>query len=107
MRPLPRTTPRAQGVDATAVTAFLDALAGSGVETHSIVLLRHGAVVAEAHWSPYEPGQMNLLYSLSKSFVTAAAGIAMQEKRFRLGDRVVELVPDLVPDDVDDTWRPG
>lgn len=105
MRALPQATPSAQGVDAAAVGDFLDALTGSGVETHSLVLLRHGAVVAEAHWSPYEAGQLNLLYSLSKSFVSAAAGIAVAEKRFRLDDRVVDLVPDLVPDDVHDRWR--
>ncbi|WP_446663803.1 serine hydrolase domain-containing protein [Flexivirga sp. B27] len=102
---LRRSTPSDAGVDAAAVTGFLDALTGAGIEAHSLMLLRHGAVVAEAHWAPYEAGQVNLLYSLSKSFTSVAAGIAMGEKRFQLDDRIVDLVPELVPDDVADTWR--
>jgi len=103
---LPRSTPSAEGVNSAAVTRFLDSLTAAGdIEVHSVMLLRHGAVVAEGHWTPYEAGQVNLLYSLSKSFTSVAAGIAMQEKRFRLDDRIVDLVPELVPDDVADTWR--
>lgn len=102
---LPRTAPSDQGVDSRAVTRFLDALVDGDIEAHSLMLLRHGAVVAEGHWAPYAPGQVNLLYSLSKSFVSMAAGIAMAERRFGLDDRVVDLIPELVPDDIDDNWR--
>ena len=105
MTPLPRSTPNAERVDATSVTRFLDALTAGGIEVHGLMLLRHGAVVAEGHWAPYEAGQVNLLYSLSKSFTSVAAGIAMGEKRFRLDDRIVDLVPELVPHDVAHTWR--
>ncbi|RNI22857.1 serine hydrolase domain-containing protein [Flexivirga caeni] len=105
MHELRQSAPSAEGVDAAAVGHFLDALATAGIEAHSLMLLRHGAVVADAHWAPYEAGQLNLLYSLSKSFVSVAAGIAVQENRFRLTDRIVDLVPDLVPPDVADNWR--
>lgn len=105
MTTLPRTAPSDQGVDSRAVTRFVDALVDGGIEAHSLMLLRHGTVVAEGHWAPYAPEQVNLLYSLSKSFVSMAAGIAMAERRFGLDDRVVDLMPELVPDDIDDNWR--
>ncbi|WP_265446321.1 serine hydrolase domain-containing protein [Flexivirga meconopsidis] len=105
MPALPRATPDEQGVDAAAIAGLLDALAAGGVELHSLMLMRHGTVVAEAHWAPYEEEQVNLLYSLSKSFVSAAAGIAVSEKRFRYDDRVVDLVPELVPQDIGEHWR--
>lgn len=105
MSALPRTAPSEQGVDGRAVVRFVDALAAGGAETHSLLLLRHGAVVAEGHWSPYASAQGNLLYSLSKSFVSMAAGIAVEEGRFGLDDRVVDIVPELAPDDIDDRWR--
>lgn len=105
MAALPTATPRSQGVDACAIEGFVDALADDGIELHSLMLLRHGHVVAEAYWAPYASGQINLLYSLSKSFVSMAAGIAVAEGRFGLGDRVVDVVPEFVPEDVDDRWR--
>ena len=45
----PRSSPADQGVDARGVLDFVDALeALPGVEPHSLMLLRHGTVVAEA-----------------------------------------------------------
>lgn len=99
-----RATPSSQGVDARAVLDFLDGVEAADIELHSLMLLRGSAVIAEATWAPYEPGRLNLLYSLSKSVVSTAAGLAIEEGRFGLDDRVVDLMPHLVPADVDERW---
>ncbi len=92
--PLPRRAPSAQGVDGSGVAAFLDAVAAAGVELHSVMLLRHGAVVAEGWWSPYQRDDVHLLYSLSKSFTSTACGLAVAEGRFSLDDTVVSFFPE-------------
>ena len=75
----PRSTPSAQGVDAAGVEAFLDQMAVTDdVELHSLMLLRNGHVVTEGWWAPYAPDRVHLLYSLSKSFASTAAGLAVQ-----------------------------
>ncbi len=43
---LPYSTPEAQGVDSTALLALLDAVESEGVGLHSLMLVRHGHVVA-------------------------------------------------------------
>lgn len=79
-RPLPLSTPSAQGVDALGVTAFLDAVEAAGsIEPHSLMILRHGSLVASGWWAPYAPDRPHLLYSLSKSFTSTAAGFAVDE----------------------------
>ncbi len=93
---LPRSTPSAQGVDAAGIDAFLDAVeAADGVELHSLMLLRHGQVVAEGWWRPYSPERVHLLYSLSKSFTSAAAGFAVAEGLLDYEASVLSYFPEL------------
>ena len=93
---LPRSTPTAQGVASAGVLALLDALdAAPDVELHSLMLLRHGQVVAEGWWQPYRPDQPHLLYSLSKSVTATAAGLAAAEGLLSFDDPVVAHFPEL------------
>ncbi|MBI4941510.1 MAG: beta-lactamase family protein, partial [Actinobacteria bacterium] len=91
-----RSTPSAQGVDPAGVGAFLDAVdAAPDVELHSLVVVRHGHVVAEGWWHPYTPGRVHLLYSLSKSFTSAAAGFAVAEGLLDMDATVLSYLPEL------------
>ena len=94
---LPRSAPSTQGVDPVGILAFLDAVAFRDMEMHSLMLLRHGHVVAEGWWSPYRPDRVHLLYSLSKSFTATAIGIAEAEGLLSISDRIVDYFPDKVP----------
>jgi CubicO group peptidase (beta-lactamase class C family) len=103
---LPRSTPSAQGVDAVGVEAFLDAMADHPqVELHSLMLLRNGHVVTEGWWSPYTPERVHLLYSLSKSFVSTAAGFAVAEGLLDLDRTVLSYFPELDADVTDERSR--
>ncbi|MVA76236.1 serine hydrolase [Auraticoccus sp. F435] len=95
MTPLPRSTPSAQQVDAGGVLALLDALDAAGTEMHSLMVLRHGHVVAEGWWAPYTAERRHLLYSLSKSFTSTAAGFAVAEGLLDLDDTVLSHFPEL------------
>src|SRR5689334_14300162 len=96
-----RARPTDVGVPPAAVHAVLDDLERRGLEMHSLMVVRHGHVAAEGWWAPYSADRVHLLYSLSKSFTSTAVGFAVAEGRFRLDDRVVDLLPAHVPDDVD------
>ncbi|MGW3850062.1 serine hydrolase domain-containing protein [Streptomyces fagopyri] len=94
-RPLPVSTPAAQGVDAAGVHAFLDAVEASpDIEPHSLMVLRHGHVIASGWWAPYTADRLHLLYSLSKSFTSTAAGFAVAEGLVRLDDPVISYFPE-------------
>jgi CubicO group peptidase (beta-lactamase class C family) len=104
--PLPRSTPREQGVDAAGVQAFLDALeAAPHIEPHSLMLVRHGHVVAEGWWHPYTPDGLQLLYSISKSFTATALGLAVAEGLVGLDDTVLSHFPELDADVTDPRSR--
>ncbi len=65
---------------------------------HSFMLVRHGRVVAEAWWAPFDAETPHILYSLSKSFTSTAVGIAIAEGKFSLDDEVLKFFPEDTPD---------
>ncbi|MFE6994375.1 serine hydrolase domain-containing protein [Microbacterium sp. NPDC057659] len=96
---LPRSTPADQGVSSRAVDALLDRLAAKGIECHSLMIVRHGHVIAEGWWAPYSAERPHLLYSLTKSFTSMAVGLAVEDGVLSLDDRVADVLPDHVPSD--------
>ncbi len=94
---LPRSSPEAQGVSSPALLAFVEAADKDVDALHSVMLLRHGRVVAEGWWAPYEAKAPHALYSLSKSFTSTAVGLAVAEGKLSVDDEVLKLFPDDAP----------
>lgn len=93
--PISRSTPSAAGVDARGLLAFLDVLEQHpDIRPHGLVVLRNGARIAEGWWAPYARDRVQLLYSLSKSFTSTAAGIAVQEGLLDLDATVLSYFPE-------------
>jgi CubicO group peptidase (beta-lactamase class C family) len=98
-RSLPRSAPADQQVSSAAVLAFVDALdAQPDVEMHSVMVLRHGHVLAEGWWAPYSAERPQLIYSLSKIFTCTAAGFAAAEGLLDLDDSIVKHFPEFDAD---------
>jgi CubicO group peptidase (beta-lactamase class C family) len=95
--PLPRAIPESQGVSSQQIGTFVKAAQSEIDSLHSFMLLRHGRVVAEGWWAPYDPSTRHELYSLSKSFTSTAVGLAISESRFSLDDEVYKLFPEDAP----------
>lgn len=94
--PLLRSAPEAQGVSSAGLLEFvntLDQIDGM----HSVMVLRHGQVIAEGWWSPYDAEHNHVLYSLSKSFTSSAVGFAAAEGKVSIDDEVLKFFPDAAP----------
>jgi CubicO group peptidase (beta-lactamase class C family) len=87
------------------IAALLDRLEARSIECHSIMVVRHGHVVAEGWWAPYSAERPHLLYSLTKSFTSVAVGLAIADGLLSLDDRVVDVLPDHVPSGVSEQAR--
>lgn len=95
---LPRSRPSEQRVDATGIDALLDAVAAANIELHSLMVLRHGRVIAEGWWAPYTADRRQLLYSLSKSFTSTAVGLAVADGLLSVEDPVLQHLGEFAPD---------
>jgi CubicO group peptidase (beta-lactamase class C family) len=94
--PLPRATPESQGVSSTGLLGLVEALDHVD-QVHSVMVLRHGRVIAEGWWTPYTSADRHELFSLSKSFTSTAIGFAVSEGRLTLDDPVTRFFPGDVP----------
>src|SRR6202035_9491 len=92
--PLPRSSPEAQGVSSSGLLSFIVAADKNVDAMNSFMLVRHGHVVAEGWWSPYDASSPHSLYSLSKSFTSTAVGLAVSEGKLSLDDEVLKFFPD-------------
>jgi CubicO group peptidase (beta-lactamase class C family) len=95
--PLPRSSPEAQGVSSADILAFIEAADKNIESLHSFMLVRHGQVVAEGWWSPYNADSPHSLFSLSKSFTSTAVGLAVAEGKLSVDDLVLKFFPEDAP----------
>jgi CubicO group peptidase (beta-lactamase class C family) len=94
---LPRSAPEAQGISSPAILAFVEAADKNLNSLHSVMLVRHGHVVAEGWWAPYNAAARHSLFSLSKSFTSTAVGLAIADGKLSLDDEVLKFFPDDAP----------
>ena len=101
IREFERSTPEAEGVPSGALIALMDSLmALPKTDIHSVMVLRHGKVIAEMYPEPFAPEYRHTMFSCSKTFVGAAIGLAISENRLRLTDRIASFFPDQLPDSI-------
>lgn len=96
-KPLPRSTPEAQGVSSAAICAFVEAANTSIKTLHSFMMVRHGKVIAEGWWKPESAEKPHVLWSLSKSFAATAVGLAVADGKLGLDDPVLKFFPEFAP----------
>jgi len=86
-------SPTAEGMDSPAVLATLEAIRGRFSGVDSMVVVRHGRLVAEGYFNGYGAETLHDLRSTGKSFTSALAGIAIEQRLFALDDPIATLIP--------------
>lgn len=89
-----RSTPEAEGVSSEAIGQFIDSFDAKKHELHSVMIIRHGKVIAEGWWKPYAANLKHSMYSVSKSWTSTAIGFAVAEKRIQVSDKVMKYFPE-------------
>src|SRR5262245_61199987 len=102
---LPHSASEAQGIASADILAFVQA-ADQQVDTmNSFMLVRHGRIVAEGWWAPYDAETPHILYSLSKSFTSTAVGLAISDGKLSLDDQVLKFFAEDAPAQPSDNLR--
>lgn len=82
------------------VNEFLAAQAAAGAELHSLTIIRAGERLVELAAAPWSLDHPALVYSMSKTFTSAAFGIAWADGLLSPDDLVVDVVPEVGDDKV-------
>lgn len=95
---LVRSTPEAEGVASAGIMDFINAAEEQQLNLHSFMLLRHGRIVAEGSWDPYDCDYKHMLYSVTKCFTATAVGFCIAEGSLKPDDLVISFFPDNLPE---------
>ena len=90
--------PEEAGISSKGLLRYLDAVEASGLEHHSILIWKDCKLACRLNYAPYDDQTPHVLFSLSKSFTSAAAGFAVSEGLLRWDSKVLDVLKDKAPD---------
>ncbi len=99
-KPMPMCTPEQVGIPSEAIEKYLRILTQGRLAMHDVIIVRDGRMCFEAYWKPIDSAFMHRLYSCSKSFVSSAIGLLIDQGKLKLSDKCVDFFPDKAPKDM-------
>lgn len=88
------TSPESQGLDSDKLADLLLAIRERNVQIHSLLIIRNGYVVTDATIYPYDGQNVHDMASVTKSVMTTLIGIATDQGKLNLDDKMVSFFPD-------------
>lgn len=100
-------TPESQGVRSSDILDWIQAVEtnfnaeGTIGALHGFVIVRHGKIIAEGSWKPFDTlEKTHSLFSHSKSFTSTAIGLLADDGLLDIDTRVVDIFPDELPEKI-------
>lgn len=87
-------TPESVGISSENVRQFYETLNKHNLSTHSVVLARGNTIFGETYYAPFHKEFKHRMYSVSKSFVSVAIGVAIEEGLLSLDDKFIKFFPE-------------
>lgn len=94
-------SPESLGISSRAILRFLDQIRQQRVCLHGFILARNSQIAAEGYWAPFTENRMHRMYSVSKSFVSLAIGLLIDQNKLHLDDLVCPYFKDKLPEQID------
>jgi CubicO group peptidase (beta-lactamase class C family) len=87
-------TPEQQGLDSPTLLSMFHSIQAQSPHLHSLLIIRHGYLVTEAYFYPFQRDLRHNLHSCTKSITSALAGVAIQEGLLEgVNQPILELLP--------------
>ena len=96
-----KVTPESVGVSSEKVLEFIKILDDCRLRNHSIIMAKGDKIFAECYYKPFNKKFLHRMYSVSKSFVAMAVGVAVTEGLIKLDDVIVDYFPEFRNENVD------
>ena len=90
-------TPEAQGIPSKALERFVDKLKEQKIPVHSILMARHGHMIMEAYYQPYDKEKLHRMFSETKSFTSLGIGLLVSDGVIHLEDKICQYFPEYLP----------
>ena len=91
-----RTTPESHGISSKRIYNMLCELEWEKrANVHNLLVIKDGEVISECSADGYSTGVWHLSHSMSKTVTGMAVGMLVDDGRLRLGDRLVDIFPEI------------
>ncbi len=97
--------PEKLGIHSADVKSFIETFDELGLHTHSIIMARGDKIFAECYYKPFDEKFLHRMYSVSKSFVAMAVGVAITEGIMSLDDVIVDYFPEFKNENIDEYYE--
>jgi CubicO group peptidase (beta-lactamase class C family) len=96
-------TPEEQGMVSTPIQQMFAAIDQQQLDVHSVLVVRNGYIVAEKYFQPYDQNSRHVIFSCTKSFISALIGITIDEGAIAGVDQpILDFFPDRTFANVDE-----
>ena len=97
-----KVAPTTVGIEPKQFMLMYDSLMTSDLtEIHHVIVMVDGKIAGELHPAPFKPEYKHTLYSVSKTFVAVAVGLAVDDGLLCVDDPFVKFFPEYINDDID------
>ena len=86
-------TPEEQGFDSAKMAGGLQDMLAQQAEIDSLLVIRNGYIVLDAHFAPYDGTFPHDIASVTKSIMTTLIGIAVDQGKLDLDQRMLSFFP--------------
>lgn len=98
-------TPESQGLDSQALASAIAQVREKQWGTHSLLVIRHGFVVADVDFYPYRSTAPHDVASVTKTLTSTLTGVAVAQKLLRLDQSVLSFFPKESPEAAEEGKR--
>lgn len=88
------------GVPEEALCELLKRLTNTNIPLHALLIARHGRLIMEGYFAPYEKNTLHRMFSICKTLNALAIGLLEAEGKLSLEDRIIDYFSDKVPEKV-------
>ena len=89
-------TPERAGISSTLVRNYIEKLNKREIHMHSVLMMRGNDIFCEAYYAPYKVDDLQRMYSVTKSFVSVAIGLCVEDSLISLDDKIADYFPDKI-----------
>jgi len=87
-------SPESAGIPSKSIVDFCEELDFMGLYTHSLLIAKGDRLIYESYYKPFSQNSQHRIYSVSKSFVSAAIGVAVTQGLLCLDDVILDYFPE-------------
>lgn len=96
-------TPEQAGVSSENIAEYISMLDRRGLNTHSVIMMKGDKIFAEYYWAPFHRDFCHRMYSQTKSYVSIAIGLLLEDRKLDLDGKIASYFPEKTEDEL--TWQ--